>query len=74
MELPMTTIEQAKRLAEEVGIEYGGPQVTETVSGVLHCFREPTTGSSIAVWESELSLDSLRASMKAARVRFGLEE
>jgi hypothetical protein len=59
------------RLAKLVGIAYLGPQ--ETHKGTLHYFTEPITGTSIAVWDCVLSMKTLEAAAKSARVRFGVE-
>jgi|HubBroStandDraft_6_1064221.scaffolds.fasta_scaffold24294_8 hypothetical protein len=67
------SIHEAICLAELAGVDYGGPQMPANGGGILHYFREPVTGSSIALWDSQLSLDSLNAGLKACRVRFGVE-
>jgi hypothetical protein len=59
-----------ERLAKVVGVRYLGPQPME--DDTLHYFVEPVTGSSIALWDVDLSIESLQASMKAARTRFGV--
>jgi hypothetical protein len=70
----MTTNQTAKSLAEEAGVEYCGVQTPGTRDGMLHYFREQKTGSTVAIWENQLTRSSLDASLKATRVRFGLEE
>lgn len=59
-----------ERLAKLAGVPYEGPQ--ETDNGTLHYFREPVTGTSICVWDWVLSIESLQAAAKSARVRFGV--
>ena len=59
-----------ERLAKLAGVSYSGPQVME--DDTLHYFREPITGSSIAVWDLSLSLESLIDGIQACRVRFGV--
>jgi hypothetical protein len=63
-------VSKEQRIAELAGVEYGGPQSTD--SGTLHYFREPITGTSLAVWDRDLSVASVLESVKAAHVRFAV--
>jgi len=58
------------RIAKLAGATYVGPQSTD--GDTLHFFREPVTGTTVSVWDLDLSLEALQASMKAARTRFGV--
>ena len=68
---PSSFVPYVVQLAQLAGVKYIGPQIEE--NDTLHHFVEPITGSSIAVWDLNLSLESLQAGMKAARIRFGVE-
>lgn len=68
---PILPVSKAQRIGELAGAEYGGRQVTDL--GTLHYFREPVTGTSLAVWDRDLTVTALLVSMKAAHVRFGIE-
>lgn len=68
MNAPITVVSRAQRIGELAGVEYGGPQTTDL--GLLHYFREPVTGTSLAVWDRELTVNAVLASAKAAHVRF----
>lgn len=59
-----------RRIAKLAGAKYMGPQALD--GDTLHYFVEPVTGTSIAVWDLDLSLKSLQFKMKAARTRFGV--
>ena len=58
------------RLAELAGAKYMGPQLID--GDMLHYFVEPVTGTSIVLWDLNLSMESLQLKMKAARTRFGV--
>jgi hypothetical protein len=69
--LSLAVVSSAQRIADLAGVEYGGEQ--DTGKGTLHIFREQVTGTSLAVWDRELSLASLEAHIRAAHVRFGVQ-
>ena len=58
------------RIAKLAGAAYMGAQLID--GDTLHYFVEPVTGSSVVVWDLDLSLESLQFKMKAARTRFGV--
>lgn len=67
---PILPVSDAAHIAEMLGAGYVGPQVTD--EGTFHYFLETTTGSTVALWDRDLSVPALRNSLNAARVRFGL--
>lgn len=70
MNAPIAATSKAQRIGELAGAQYGGEQLTDL--GTLHYYREPVTGTSLALWDRDLSASSLAASIKAAHVRFGV--
>lgn len=59
-----------ERVAKLVGVTYVGPQVME--DDTFHYFRDPVTGSSVGLWDLDLSVEALQESVKSCRVRFGV--
>ncbi len=62
---------RAQRMIEIGGAQYGGPM--ETTRGMLHCFRDPVTGTSLALYEKDLTVTAVEARVKASRITFGVE-
>jgi hypothetical protein len=60
----------AQMIADLSGAAYVGPQPMD--AGVFHYFREPVTGSTVGVWDRDLSFDFLELRLQAARIRFGV--
>ena len=40
---------------------------------MLHCFRDPVTGTSLALYEKDLTVTAVEARVKASRITFGVE-
>lgn len=72
MNAPIIPVTRASRIGEFAGASYNGSADYGDL-GTLHYYREPKTGTSLAVWERDLTVTALLASMKAAHIRFGVE-
>lgn len=57
-----------KRIIESAGGEYAGIQ--QTHRGELHVFRDPLTGTSLAIYDSELTAGRVAAHMAESRFVF----
>ncbi len=64
-------ITRAQRMVELGGAQYGGPM--ETGRGTLHCFRDPVSGTSLALYERDLTVAAVEARVKASRITFAVE-
>jgi hypothetical protein len=60
----------ARRIAELAGADYVGPQIID--ADTLQYFRERVTGTSLAVWDRDLTVASLKSCILNALVRFGV--
>jgi hypothetical protein len=60
--------QSAQQIIERAGAQWVGSQDTER--GVLYLFRDPVTGSTIAVDQEALSVAAVTKRMLESRVRF----
>lgn len=63
-------VTRAQRMVELGGARYGGPQ--DTGKGTLHYFSDPLTGTSLALYERDLTVAAVEARVKASRITFGV--
>jgi hypothetical protein len=64
----------ARRIAELAGADYVGSQLVDegALQGTLQYFCERVTGTTLALWDLGLTVESLRSRITEARVSFGL--
>ena len=58
-----------KAIIESAGAQYAGIQQTDR--GDLHVFRDPLTGTSLAVYALDLTVDQVELRLSESRVAFG---
>ena len=63
------TMSNSKRIIERAGAQWIGVQKTDGPSLIL--FRDPVVNSCLAIYEKNLTVEAVKAKMKAARETFG---
>jgi len=64
----------ARRIAELAGADYVGSQLVNVgaLQGTLQYFCERVTGTTVALWDLDLTVESLQSRITEAHISFGV--